>query len=172
VYALQEDGSPICNIKFEQPNNFVVKLNGKDMSKSDINSTTISKTDLSQYAVLSCINNSNKVVVCKQTSAIIKSSDSKFYGISKSNTISNREMDLSNTSCTSNVGGLITVNDTVELCLSESVHAPLAEKENYNYVLDSTNSQEEGPFNSDNTEKSLLIRAYANYFINYITEGK
>ncbi|ORX42609.1 hypothetical protein BCR36DRAFT_156406 [Piromyces finnis] len=168
IYSLRQDGSSICYNKFNNMGNNIIKLNENSIEFLNFNSISISENDISNIAIISC--NTNKSVTCLQTSGIIKDKDSKFYGISKNNSIPNYEMNISNTSCISNVGNLITFNETVRLCLSESIHIPLAnfEENDAYYIMDNINNTKSPFFNNDISDEKILIKSFPNYFINSV----
>jgi len=176
LYLLNEDGSPICYHSFSSTTtgNYLIALHGKSMSIKTFSSSysvPIDVNDIANMAVIFCYNKSSSVITCSQVNIIIKSTDEKYYAISNKKTITNGELDVSATSCSStNIGKLATIKNKVVLCLGNDKSVAMAALNNH-YFLEGPIASG-SPFYIDNPTDGVLIKPYAHYFLNDITVGK
>jgi len=144
------------------------------MEKVNFKSKAIDvKNDLPNLVVISCFLTTKQTIICGQTTAIIKDKDSKYYGISKNKNTPNAEMDMTNTSCKSNIGKMINIKNKAKLCLTETVSIPLfSEYMEQNYYMMDGHLAGDSPFDIDSPENGVLIKNEENYYINEISECK
>jgi hypothetical protein len=169
IYVLGSDYKPICyngitDNSYGSVFNKAIVMHDKVMSIIDISKNKIDLyADLPTMALINCGYYSQYgYYYCYQTTGIVFDKAQNYFSINNNSTISNEQLTVTNNSCSkSNIGSLININDSVELCFSEEAHAPLSSSGSY-HLLMGTNSN--SPFPSN--DYPLLIYASSNYFIN------
>jgi len=173
LYVLDKDGSALCYHSFSSTTtgNYLITLNGKSMSIKNIitsSSITVDVNNIANMAVILCYKQSS--ITCSQVNMIVKGTDSKYYAISNKKTITNGELDVSATSCSSNIGKLATINNKVVLCLGNDISIEMSASKNRYFLEGSTANG--SPFYVDDSKDGVLIKPYPYYFINDVTAGK
>jgi len=179
VYVVGKDGTALCSntvVNTSSNDNYIITLDGKSLKSTNLStastSLVIDPNDISNLAVVFCSKNKT-IIDCNQTSAIVKDKQSKYYSISNKKTIPNAELDVSATSCSSNVGKLATINDKVVLCLSDDNSTGFATStKDYNYYYLDGNTANGSPFSVDDTSNGILIKSYSFYYINDVYFSK
>jgi len=170
IYVLGNDYKPICyNAITDNSNSYVfnkvIVMHDKVMSIIDISRNNIDLyADLPTMALINCGYYSQYgYYYCYQTTGIVSDKAKNYFSINNNSTISNEKLTPTSKSCSkSNIGSLVNINNSTELCLSEEAHAPLSSSGSY-HLLMGTNSN--SPFPSS-YNYPLLIHATSNYFIN------
>lgn len=176
LYALDKDSSALCFYKYLTAGSHITTLDGKSIYDLIItNSGTISVDDtkISNMAFILCYYNSQKSLLCGQTSGIfLNNKTGKYYSISNKSSFTNTELDISGTSCSSNIGKLITLDGSVSLCISDenSISFPASDKNSNHYFMNGSTANG-SPFTTDNVENGIMIKSYPKYFINDISKG-
>jgi len=170
LYVLDKDDSALCYHSFPSlsTGNYLITLDGKSMSiKTFITSSSISidVNTVANMAAVLCYKQSS--ITCSQINMIVKSTDSKYYAISNKKTITNGELDVSATSCSSNIGKLATIDNKVVLCLGNDKSVAMSASKNRYFLEGSTATG--SPFYVDDSKDGILIKPYAYYFINDVT---
>jgi len=163
IYSLNKDGTRISYNNLNNDGISIIKLNETSITYSRSPSSFIYNNDLPYIAIVNYdIDFSNM----EQASGYVKDNYSKYYTIYKTKSNSNKQVDLSGNSCSSNVGGLAKISNEVVLCLGSDRYTSLPSySRDAGYYLIEGSTVSGSPFSVDSSTKNAVIKVTTKYFI-------